>query len=366
MELNRDTLRKVLGLIKRHARRSLRVFGTGLYHAGLARLIIRCSSRTRTVLYHAVEDQRSSYTKGLGVTVSKQTFELHLDFYQRYYTVTGMTEYLEQAPGKQTQEKNRRCLLITFDDGYSSVMDNALPLLEARGMSATVYLIGNAVRGRMVWVNRLNQAMNVCPAQTREVLEDHPQLRHLDRRQLIHYIQSHFEPKQISALIQRLEDTVPELADEQEKLFSSPEDIRQMQKRGIEFGFHTNDHWNLGRCKDSELASTLDTQGIEELITSNTFAYPFGYFARSSIGHLTRQGYQRLMTVGSSHQRFSKLHMNRVEVFETSRAAMFARLEIEEPVIAFVSLWRYRIETVRKTLIERAGTLINKPVGHSK
>ena len=356
----------MLGLIKRLARRSLRVFGVCLYHAGLARLIIRCSRRPRTVLYHAVEDQRSSYTQGLGVTISNQTFELHLDFYQSYYTVTGMTAYLKQASGKQAPETNRRCLLITFDDGYSSVMDNALPLLEARGMGATVYLIGNAVRGRMVWVNRLNQAMNVCPAQTREVLEDHPQVRNLDRRQLIHYIQSHFEPKQITALIQRLESTIPELADEQEKLFSSPADIRQMQKRGIEFGFHTNDHWNLGRCKDSELASTLDTQGIEELMNSNTFAYPFGYFARSSIGQLTRQGYQRLMTVGSCHERFSKLHMNRVEVFETTRATMFARLEIEEPAIAFLCLWRFRIETVKRALVERAGSLPDKPVGHSK
>ena len=366
----------MLGFIKRHARSSLRVFGVCLYHVGLARLIIRCSGRPRTVLYHAVEDHRSSYTKGLGVTVSNQTFDLHLDFYQRYYAVTGMTEYLEQASGKQTSGKqtackqtpgkNRRCLLITFDDGYASVMDNALPLLEARGMGATVYLIGNAVRGRMVWVNRLNQAMNVCPAQTREVLQDHLQAMNLNRRQLIHYIQSHFEPKQITALIQRLENTVPELANEQEKLFSTPTDIRQMQKRGIEFGFHTNDHWNLGRCKDSELASTLDVKGIEELITSNTFAYPFGYFARSSIGQLTRQGYQRLMTVGSTHERFSELHMGRTELFETSHAAMFARLEIEEPAIAFLSLWRFRIETAKRRLMERAGSILNKPIGSSK
>ena len=351
----------MLGLIKRHARQSLRVFGAGLYHAGLARLIIRCSGRPRTVLYHAVDDQRSSYTKGLGVTVTNQIFELHLDFYQRYYTVSGMTEYLNQAP-----ENNRRCLLITFDDGYASVMDHALPLLEARNMAATVYLIGNAVRGRMVWVNRLNQAMNVCPAKTRELLDDHPQVKKLNRRQLIHYIQTHFEPKQITALIQQLESTIPELAREKEKLFSSPADIRQMQTRGIEFGFHTNDHWNLGRCKDSELASTLDTRGMEDLITSNTFAYPFGYFARSCIGQLTRQGYQRLMTVGSNNARFSNLHMGRVEMFETTHAAMFARLEIEEPVIAFLSLWRFRIGTVKNTLTGRAGSLLNKPVSDSK
>jgi len=109
-----------------------------------------------------------------------------------------------------------------------------------------------------------------------------------------------------------------------------------MQSRGITFGFHSNDHWNLGNCKDSELDTTLCNQGIEELINSNTFAYPFGYFEPAATHRLTRQGYVSLMAVGDNNARFSDLHVDRSEPFEESFAALFARLEIEEPLVCSV------------------------------
>ncbi len=135
---------------------------------------------------------------------------------------------------------------------------------------------------------------------------------------------------------------MPGLTLDDEKVFLSPDDIRQMQQRGMEFGFHSNDHWNLGRCRDSELVATLGTDDIESLINSNTFAYPFGYFAPSSIGRLKRHGYAKLMTVGCNNDRFSELHLDRTEVFETDSGRLFARLEIEEPVISALRQWLHR------------------------
>jgi len=126
-----------------------------------------------------------------------------------------------------------------------------------------------------------------------------------------------------------------------------------MQKRGMEFGFHTNDHWNLEQCKDSELAATLDTTGLEDLIDSKTFAYPFGYFAPSAIGRLSRLGYAKLMTVGSNNDRFSELHLDRTEVFETGFASLFARLEVVEPANAAVRTWVHRWRTQATELMGR-------------
>lgn len=291
------------------------------------------------MLYHAVENVQSSYTRGLGTSVSIDIFALHLDYYQRYYTVTPMADYMRQTRATEPQ------VVITFDDGYLSVLENALPLLEERNQSATVYLVGKALRGRMVWVNRLNQAMNDYPSQTREVLNaSYAGLAQRSRRGIIHHIQTRFSPSQITQLIEKIEQSVPELTQNDVKLFCSPGDIRQMQARGISFGFHTNDHWNLGRCKDSELEATLSTSSLEGLIDVNTFAYPFGYFAPSSIGRLKRMGFENLMAVGSNNERYCDLHVNRIEVFEPDHARLFSRLEIEEPVLAALRKAYYRLK----------------------
>ena len=326
----------MLSRLKSRSRLLLQSIGILLYHAGLARWIINRSKRTRVVLYHAVEEQPGSYTAKLGMTLTPDIFALHLDYFQKFYNVISMDELLDEERSRGPSE-----LLITFDDGYASVMDQALPLLEARKMKATTYLIGRAVRGQMIWVNRLNQALNDFPVETFEVLDGYGPVRRMERQQIIHYVQTRFEPMKINRLIDQLESSIPDLTRNGEKLFLNPEDIRQMQHRGMAFGFHSNDHWNLGRCKDSELQTTLSTQGLESLLNSDTFAYPFGYFAPSSIGRLSRKGYKLLLTVGNNNDRFSDRHLDRTEIFDESFASIFSRLEVEEPIMAAIRRWAF-------------------------
>lgn len=310
------------------ARAALRKAGAGLFHMGFAPLVIRLrSQRTRALLYHAVEEQTCSYTRGLGVNISPQVFGVHLDYFQRYYNVVSMSDLLHA----DTQPCS---LVITFDDGYASVDQNAVPQLEKLKLPATVYLIGRAVKGKMVWVNRLNQAMNDHPSESHEIFSTYPDLVGLGRADIIDHIQNNYLPARISALVDKLEDAIPGLSVDTQKVFSNADDIMAMQQRGIEFGFHTNDHYNLRQCSESMLDQQLETSDMGALINSKTFAYPFGYFSGTAIGSLTQQGYERLMTVGNNNRRFSALHLDRSEVFEEDHARIFAQLEIEEPIMA--------------------------------
>ncbi|MBX2881289.1 MAG: polysaccharide deacetylase family protein [Granulosicoccus sp.] len=328
-------------------RGSLRTTGIALYHCGLANWIINLNrKRVRAVLYHAVESQQSDYTNGLNVTVPPETFALHLDYYQRHYNVISTRELL--ADGSKPAS-----LLISFDDGYASVMDEALPLLEQRNMPAVVYLIGCAVRGRMVWVNRLNQAMNSYPCETRQILSAYPGLENMHRSKLIHHVQTRLDPTQIKEITEQLEIAIPELANDTHRLFCTRDDILEMQKRGIEFGFHTNDHMNLGKCRDSELQAQLETCGLESLINSNTFAYPFGYYAPAAIAKLSRAGFDKLLTVGNNTHYHSELHLDRTEVFETSYAKLFARLEVEEPVVAAMGRLANGVKQLRRKQLKQ-------------
>jgi len=296
------------GKPKNLLRTTLGVVGVLLYRVGLANAVIGMSKkRVRAMLYHAVEAENSnSYTKGLNVGVTTATFEANLDYYKKHYNVVPVSQLA-------TQELPAKPLVITFDDGYRSVYENAVPALQARELSACVYLISRAVRGELVWVNLVNQALSQYPERLSTLLKQIPVTSELELNQVI----GHFD---INA----------------EGLYATPEEILEMRNKGIEFGFHTADHFNLSRCNSEELTEQLDPSEVAELTNNNTFAYPFGYYSQSAIDHLTEQKLSTIMTVGNNHKQTSELHLDRTELFTADPAQLFAQLEVVEPIIAML------------------------------
>jgi peptidoglycan/xylan/chitin deacetylase (PgdA/CDA1 family) len=117
-----------------------------------------------------------------------------------------------------------RGVAITFDDGYRSVYEKAFPILQAYGMTATVFLtVGNRVhRG---------------------------------------------PPERLPSFVGR-------------EMLRWPE-IREMQSAGIDFGAHTLTHPDLTRLPLKQVhAEICDSKClIEDALGSpvTAFAYPFGY-----------------------------------------------------------------------------------------
>lgn len=314
----------------------LRSVGIALYHLGLSRLIVNLSpDRARALLYHSVEETPGSYTVGLKVNVTPATFAMHMDYVRTHYSGSTIEQVVEGTNGPCPA-------LITFDDGYASVEQHAVPILEKCNLPATVYLIGSAVSTGRVWVNELNHAIHSHPETISPVLASYPSLEKLDHADIIRHVQSRFTPAEIEHLMQQLtvalssEDGVISATATADKLFSSADDIKSMQRRGIAFGFHTQDHYNLKLCDDKTLTRQLDRTGVAPLLNSNTFAYPFGYYSLAATRKLTQQNYLQLMTVGSGTSADSYLHKGRSEVFGITPAAVFAQLEVEEPVMAVI------------------------------
>ena len=318
----------------------LRSAGIALYHLGLSRLIVNLSpDRARALLYHSVEETPGSYTAGLKVNVTPATFAMHMDYVRTHYSGSTIEQVVDGTNGPCPA-------LITFDDGYASVEQHAVPILEKCNLPATVYLIGSAVSTGRVWVNELNHAIHSHPETISPVLASYPSLERLDHADIIHHVQTRFTPAEIEHLMQQLTVALSKETDDlstaaatatvKQKLFSSADDIKLMQRRGIAFGFHTQDHYNLKLCDDKTLTRQLDRTGVAHLLNSNTFAYPFGYYSLAATRKLTQQNYLQLMTVGSGTSADSYLHKGRSEVFGTTPAAVFAQLEVEEPVMAVI------------------------------
>jgi len=318
-------------------RKTLHTAGVLLYRMGLASTVIKLSSkRVRTLLYHAVEPTSDAFTAGLNVSVTPETFAANLDYFKKHYNVVPMSAI-------ESGELPDRTLTITFDDGYYSVYQHAMPALHERDLSACVYLITRALEGRAVWVNLLNYALIEHHEKTREVLDNIDELAGVDKdTSVIAHVQHHFKPAQIEGLCDALLAALPQI--NTDGLYVNEDDISKMQAHGLYFGFHTRDHYNLRNCSDAELEEQLDNSGCTHVMNSNTFAYPFGYFNAGAVSHVEDQNYQRIMTVGNNNKVFSERHLDRTEVFTDNPAELFAQLEIVEPIIAKLRSWMVKPE----------------------
>lgn len=309
---------------------TLRKTGALIYHAGLARLVIGLTSgRLRTVLYHACESEEGSFIRDLNVNVTPATFERHLIYYKQYYNVISVND-VEEGVGEPNS------LLITFDDGYASVHDNALPLLRQYDCPAVIYLIGHVVDNRtLVWVNRVNWALHHHADAMRRMLGDLPELAGC--RSPLGIMQAlirRVSPAKIKDLIVRMQNEFS--CDEASDLYLSTAQIMDMKRVGMSFGFHTNEHFNLANCTTQELETELARSDLDPLVDCRSFAYPFGLFDESAIEAVSDQDYETIMTVGIGNHRTCGKHVDRIEVFAEQPAELFAELEIVEPVLGLM------------------------------
>jgi peptidoglycan/xylan/chitin deacetylase (PgdA/CDA1 family) len=117
-----------------------------------------------------------------------------------------------------------RAFVLTFDDGYRSVYDEAFPVLQRYGMSATVFLAVGKNKG-------------ACYSGRLPSMHDRSML--------------------------------------------SWGEIREMERAGIDFGAHTLTHPDLTRLTDEQIEAEIcesktvieDALGVQV----DSFAYPYGY-----------------------------------------------------------------------------------------
>ncbi|WP_339232435.1 polysaccharide deacetylase family protein [Bacillus sp. PS108] len=89
------------------------------------------------LMYHSI-------SSGNSLRVPKKEFEAHMKWLHDngYQTLTPKEAYLMLTQDKKPSEK---CVLITFDDGYTDNYQDAYPVLKKYGMKATIFMIGKSI-----------------------------------------------------------------------------------------------------------------------------------------------------------------------------------------------------------------------------
>jgi peptidoglycan/xylan/chitin deacetylase (PgdA/CDA1 family) len=102
----------------------------------------------RILFYHRVTDERDD----LAVSVGR--FRAQMDFLaSEGYRVHDLLEGYELFSRSELPPKS---LVLTFDDGYLDVQENATPILAERGFRATVFVVTGALEGTssFAWYRR--------------------------------------------------------------------------------------------------------------------------------------------------------------------------------------------------------------------
>jgi peptidoglycan/xylan/chitin deacetylase (PgdA/CDA1 family) len=251
-------------------------------------------------MYHRVltTDEMACTSSAAGIVVSRNTFQQHLAFLSRHFTVLRPEMFLDHLRARKAFP-TASCL-ITFDDGWSDNYSNAYPLLKQAGVSATIFLPTAFIdTPRQFWQERMTRLLMqlhkiLCSNTAAPVIKVGQQdLRDLLRgspdkaRGAIDQFVRSFKNQSMSEIDQLLEDLESTVNTRRRDTmdagldgFMNWDQIRRMAADGIAFGSHAVTHRLLDQLElpAVEVELTESRAVIEQHIEKpvNLLAYPNG------------------------------------------------------------------------------------------
>jgi peptidoglycan/xylan/chitin deacetylase (PgdA/CDA1 family) len=179
-----------------------------------------------------------------------------------------------------------RTVCITFDDGYRSVHDLALPILRKFRLPATVFVTSGFIgddAGNM-WNDRIIHAVQSLPPGSLDLsdigLENYPLTSLEERKQTALRLTEagkYLPPAKRDSLVERLDRMSGQRHD---ALMLTPAMLAALERNGVEIGAHTISHPILTSLDDdsARVEIAAGKRELEELIGKpvRLFAYPNG------------------------------------------------------------------------------------------
>lgn len=184
-----------------------------------------------------------------------------------------------------TQRMPPRAVCITFDDGYRSTHDLALPILRELNLPATVFITTGYVGEGNMWNDRIVEAVRQLPCGLYDLrdlgLGIHSIQTLHERKQAIHKLteNSKYLPSKTRLDISRKLEILAGGVSNQGHMLTR-EMICNLARQGIEIGGHTVTHPILTSLEDKSALDEIagGKQQLEQIIGQpvRLFAYPNG------------------------------------------------------------------------------------------
>ena len=214
----------------------------------------------------------------LGLSTSPANFEAHLAVIARLGAPLRLAEAAASIAGGQVP---RRAVVLTFDDGYADNLHAVLPLLQGRGIPATIFVTsGN--RGGEFWWDRLARMRQNSGSPNPDVGTLAVELEKLA------------EPER-EARLREIERGAKSMHGTFHRTLTAPELQALAASPLIEIGAHTVSHQRLpalpaARQRDETVQSREQLEAlVGRPVTS--FAYPHGALNADTVAIVKAAGY---------------------------------------------------------------------------
>jgi peptidoglycan/xylan/chitin deacetylase (PgdA/CDA1 family) len=259
----------------------------GLVNSGALSLAQRLRGKRAIILrYHSVQHRPDDYEHIIGKPITHATaaFQEQIDLVARHYEPVTLDDLAAFVRGERTMP--RRCVAVTFDDGFADNFEIAAPILNRAGIKAAFYItVGCIEPERLPWFSRLRHVFGTTRQQTWWDPTRQRLWRLTDPQQRR---QAHRSAAEAGArttgsaqeeLVARLEAElgVTTLALTR-RLMMTWEQIRELHRQGHLIGAHTLTHPNLAHVPTDEMAREVaeSKRRLEEVLKAPVrhFSYP--------------------------------------------------------------------------------------------
>lgn len=245
-------------------------------------------STVSILTYHHIAGHDPSYPYDQGVAdASPAQFRRQMEMLARYGTPIGIDELVRALEGASLPKNP---VMVTFDDGYRSCHDVALPILRAVGMRATFFVPTGYVNERkLFWWERI--ALLLTSARVEKATLTYPSAIVIEPRNPgSHRVLTDIIKNTPGLDVQRFLDGLcaafgvewnSEIeAQHAENVIMSWDQIRALSRAGMDVESHTRWHRVLQTLDDNELQAEL-TGSRQDLETQlgrpvRAVAYPVG------------------------------------------------------------------------------------------
>jgi peptidoglycan/xylan/chitin deacetylase (PgdA/CDA1 family) len=233
------------------------------------------------LLYHRVNDLEYDPQQ---LCVSIKNFEAQLSTLKKDHVFIGIEEFCHIL--EHNKRFPRRCLMITFDDGYADNYYNALPVLESLNLQALFYIATATINtSELFWWDELDLVFKNSQGQPamNELVEKH---KAGNIRQLYAY---YVDACKMAGSLEQRERLLAEIrlagspAMDQVKHYRSLTDdelIRMSASRSAVIGAHTVNHLALGCLTEKDQYSEISesVQQLENKLKNSIrhFSFPYG------------------------------------------------------------------------------------------
>lgn len=236
---------------------------------------------TPVILYHAVmnKSNENPLLSGKIHNVSPEILYDQLSILKRCFTILPLDELFEQV-----KSGRNLCGLgsITFDDGYKSVIENAIPILSALDIPATIMIVSNLMKGGVFWRDKIRFIIS------KGLVEDF--LGYLNKTGSMSLSKETFyidskDPEKINCRkLDRVINQYLKLKEynliKEKNIYISEDMLDGITYKKITFGNHTSNHYMLsGLTKEEQYQEIVDCETYLQSLNKETvkvLSIPFG------------------------------------------------------------------------------------------